>query len=101
MLVKQEKRNKFTSRFNNTPYKIIGCKGSRITAENDRHKITRNASFFKAIPKPHRTKDFDSDTDSEIDYYTRVQDNQIVPRRSSRNRKAPERYGTEIPSSLI
>ena len=104
VLVKQEKRNKFTSRFNDAPYKIIECKGTRITAENDRHRITRNASFFKSIPKPNLPEDSDSDTDSDFDYDTRAKDsennNQTVSRRSGRNRKAPERYGRAIPSSL-
>ena len=101
VLVKQEKQNKFTSRFNDTPYKIIECKGSRITAENDRHRITRNASFFKSIPIPNLPEESDSDTDSNFDYDTRANDaekNQTIARRSVRNRRAPERYGTGIPS---
>ena len=99
--MKQEKQNKFTSRFNDTPYKIIECKGSRITAENDRHRITRNASFFKSIPIPNVPEDSDIDTDSNFDYDTRANDaenNQTIARRSVRNRRAPERYRTGIPS---
>lgn len=41
--VKQEKRNKLMTRFNNVSYKIIQCKGTIITAENDNHHNTRNA----------------------------------------------------------
>ena len=100
--MKQKNRNKFTSRFNNTPYKVIECKGTRITAENDGYFIARNASFFKSIPNPTYAKDAYSDTNSDIEIDNRNKktgDRIIQPWRSARTRRAPERYGTAIPFS--
>jgi hypothetical protein len=46
VLVRQRKRNKFSSYNNPIPYHIVAIKGSMITAENAKHKITRNSSYF-------------------------------------------------------
>ena len=49
VLVRQRKRNKFSSYHNPQPYRIVAMKGSMITAENAKHRITRNSSHFKKI----------------------------------------------------
>ena len=109
VLVRQEKKNKLTTNFNHEPYKVIKKAGVEITAQrNNGHKITRNISHFKKIKKP------EDDTDNECsDYPERValenqpmnnehhDGNNVGPRRSSRTRRPPERYGHECPSNLI
>ena len=49
VLVKQEKKNKFTPNFDPKPLRITTVKGTMITAERPGFKITRNQSFFKPI----------------------------------------------------
>ena len=48
VIVKEQLRKKLTTRFNETPYRVISRKGTRVVAENGKgHLITRNVSFFK------------------------------------------------------
>ncbi len=49
VVLKQRKRNKFTTKYELEPYTIIEHKGTKIVAENQNHIVTRNASFFKKI----------------------------------------------------
>jgi len=110
VLVKQERKNKLTANFNPEPYKVIKKSGVEITAKrNNGHRITRNVSHFKKIKKP------ENDTDDECSEYSEttpaenqprdldnhVDGSEAGPRRSSRNRRPPERYGHEYPSNLI
>ena len=45
VLVKQDHTKKLYSRFSKTPYTVVECKGTMITAEYaDNHRITRNIS---------------------------------------------------------
>ena len=108
VLVRQERRNKLTANFNETPYTVTYRNKSRVTAQNkDGHMITRNVSHFKQIPKP----DSDTDTDDE-DYTGTVTNTNIdnndnnnithdILRRSNRNRRAPQRYGQPVPSAFV
>ncbi|CAB4019448.1 Hypothetical predicted protein [Paramuricea clavata] len=106
VIYKQEKKNKLTANFNHKPYKVIKKTGSEILAQSkDGHIVKRNVSHFKRINKPR-----EEDTDDEgFDYEENSQDNQPpisnenneVPRRSSRIRRPPNRYGHEYPSNLI
>ncbi|CAB3999343.1 PREDICTED: uncharacterized protein K02A2.6-like [Paramuricea clavata] len=106
VLVRQEKKNKLTANFNHKPYKVIKKTGSEILAQSkDGHIVKRNVSHFKRINKPR-----EEDTDDEgFDYEENSQDNQpsisnennVAPRRSSRIRRPPNRYGHEYPSNLI
>ena len=50
VLIRQQKRNKLTPYYNPRPYKIVGVKGSMVTASRDGKTIVRNSSFFKKIP---------------------------------------------------
>ena len=52
VLVKQKRQNKFTSRFNKTPYVVIYRKGTQVIAENNqKHRVKRNVSHFKKFDK--------------------------------------------------
>ena len=62
VLVKQERKNKLTSKFDPKPYRVIEIRGTKVIAERSDHKITRNISFFKKF-----YNSLDSTTDSETD----------------------------------
>ena len=83
VLVRQEKQNKFTTKFNQTPYTVINRKGLEVTARSrNNHIVRRNVSHFKKIPRPEQ---FDSDTDDDI---------QIQPRHiNTRHRQPHEANG--------
>ena len=52
VLVNQPKTNKLKPLFNPKPYIIVQKKGSMITAKSKPHRIVRNSSHFRRIPKP-------------------------------------------------
>ena len=67
VLVKQQYKNKFSSRFDKTPYTVILRKGTMITAENDTRRITRNVSHFKKFnARVDRQEEFDSDVEQDL-----------------------------------
>ena len=110
VLLKQRKRNKFTTKFQLEPYTVIERKGTRIVAENERHTITRNASFFKKIKEGMRESDEDEvfnrrATMTELNNGTQAPINNHVEepgiRRSSRNRIQREQYGNPINPDLV
>ena len=73
VLVKQERKNKLTSKFDPRPYRVIEIRGTKVITERSDHKITRNISFFKKF-----YNSLDSTTDSETDDDDTVQaDNDI------------------------
>ena len=47
VILKQGKKNKFTTKFEPTLYKVLERRGVTIVAENQRHNVTRDVSFFK------------------------------------------------------
>ena len=52
ILIKQDKQNKLTPRFNEKLLIVVHRSKSRISAEDsDKSEITRNVSHFKRIPK--------------------------------------------------
>ena len=62
VLVQQCKKNKLSTRFNETPYVVTHRHGSQITTRNkDDHCITRNVSHFKKIPNILETETDDDD----------------------------------------
>ena len=113
VLVKQDRKNKFSSRFNNVPYVVISRKGTKVTAENaNKHQILRNVWHFKRFVAKQYRPDVDNDYDN--DSYKRTQDRSNVHhaepdrenqtqnnQRNQRLRRAPDRYGNPIPSELI
>ncbi|XP_028417604.1 uncharacterized protein K02A2.6-like [Dendronephthya gigantea] len=109
VLVRQRKQNKLTTNFDTTPYRVIGTNRSQVTAQSkDGHKITRNVSHFKRIPG--KKVEVDTDVDDE-EYKGKDAENakagqnnsQSTPevplniaRRSTRDRRAPQRYGNPL-----
>ena len=51
VLVKQPKTNKLKPLFNPEPHSIVEKTGSMITAKSKSHRIGRNSSHFRRIPK--------------------------------------------------
>ncbi|KAK3763364.1 hypothetical protein RRG08_031862, partial [Elysia crispata] len=50
VLVRQQKQNKLSTPYNPTPFTVEKVKGNMVTATNSKHTVTRNSSFFKAVP---------------------------------------------------
>ncbi len=122
VLVKQQKRNKLTSYFNEIPYTVTRRHHSRITAQNKNgHTITRNISHFKPI-QIDNTNDTDDDNEYPVVDTNKNNKNnnnnnnntnnnstnnnhnnnahEPIARRSSRNTRRPERYGHPITWTL-
>ncbi len=73
VLVTQKRKNKLTSKFDPKPYRVVEIRGTKVLAEREDNKITRNISFFKRF-----YNSFDSTTESETDDDDTVQtDNNI------------------------
>ena len=47
VLVRQDKKNKFSTSYDPQPYKVVSIKGSSVTARRRDKDITRHASFMK------------------------------------------------------
>ena len=103
VLVKQRKVTKSTPPYEPTPYRIVGQKGTLISARNtkDDHVITRNVSFFKRVSPevasdchqyhqstadlpPLDDDDILGDTAPSVEHYPR--------RNPARVRRPPPRY---------
>ena len=65
VLVKQQKKNKFSTRFNPNICTVKHVKGTMITATSEIHNISRNVTFFKHFyAKQYKnTIDFSDDED--------------------------------------
>ena len=116
VLIKQDKQNKLTPRFNEKPLIVVHRNKSRITAENsDKRKVTRNVSHFKRFPKPSNL-DSEADSERETDQQKDNDDgdyndakwtnnvgkrDNLVLRRSDRMRREPDRLGVPIPSEIF
>ncbi|XP_046862897.1 uncharacterized protein K02A2.6-like [Xenia sp. Carnegie-2017] len=116
VLLKQRKKDKFTTKFEQTPYTVIYRRGAKVVAENHNHQITRNTSFFKKI----RDKSRESTDEDEYNIHEQpYRHNQCVPeceepehiiepepeepapRRSTRQRKITEQYGNSINPDFV
>ena len=51
VLMRQPKKNKFSTPYNPKPFVVEEKKGSMVTASNGSQTVTRNSSQFKVIPK--------------------------------------------------
>eukprot|EP00795_Rhopilema_esculentum_P010289 gene10289-18987_t len=100
VLVRQQKRDKLTTRFSKTQYKVVNRKGTQITAEDSNHRrVTRNVSFLKKL----RAQMSDSEDANQSNRATYACE-QEVPRpaeRLVRKRYAPVRYGEPIPLGTL
>ena len=105
VLVRQPGQNKLTSTFSTIPYTVIRRSKSQLRSRSESgHIVTRNISHFKSIA---RQIDSEVGSDTEMcgkkplenrDQERLVQnsDEDTLPRRSSRDRKMPSRYGHPI-----
>ena len=99
VLVKQEKKNKLTTRFDPTPFHVTFIKGTKITAENNFFRsITRNISFFKklnAAPIIDHDDGSDFDDDKTPNSTDKEEQSVILPRRYPlREKSLLHFYGT-------
>ena len=60
ILVRQQKKNKLSTRFDPEPYQVTRVKGTMVTAT----RLTRNISFFKKI-SPQQPHQQDTDRQEE------------------------------------
>ena len=49
VLVRQQKKDKFTMKFDPAPYKVTEVKGTMVTVVRNEKSVTRNVSHFKRI----------------------------------------------------
>ena len=116
VLIKQEKKNKLTANFNQTPYIVVYRNKTVVRAKNKHgHVVERNVSYFKRISKPNNEQYNSEDTDDFADNFNnrnpatpRVNANEdnannadVDLRRSTRTRRQPERYGHSVSSNII
>ena len=111
VLVGQDRRNKLTPTFNETPYIETDRTKSRVTAKNKHdHTVTRNVVHFKHITKPTETDkdDVRYETDSTVEDNNcndkdkdETEEHRQPLRRSSRIVKEPKRFGNSLPSNFI
>jgi len=93
------------------PHIVVCRKGTKVTAENAKHRITRNVSHFKRVNRQHHYSESDSEQDSNSgDSQERDAQHEDVNNhgninapyeRPTRTRQAPVRYGDPIPSDLL
>ena len=57
VLIRQKRRNKFSSDFDPKPYRVVKVKGTTITALRNGHYDTRNICSYKRIPKNDKMGD--------------------------------------------
>ena len=108
VILKQRKKNKFTTKFKPIPYTVLERRRVTIVAENQRHKVT--VSFFKKISEFAKESD-DEDVwdaprvDTRIERAEREADKpapeEPVMRRSTRQRRQRELYRNAINPNLI
>ena len=106
VLVQQEKQNKLSPRFSTTIYTVVSSKGTRVIAENANHRIVRNASFFKKVPREmlHTDDEEELPCESQRNQSNDTINSEATPeqlRRSGRVRKQTQHYGQLVDSSLI
>ena len=106
VLFKQRKKDKFTSKFESSPYTVIERKGTRIVAENQRHQATRNASFFKKIKNTIRKSEDEEqyNTLKDTEPAEREQNEEVqepVLRRSTRTLTQRTLYGDSVNPDLV
>ena len=102
VLVRQQKENKLSTKFNPKPYTVTARKGARVTVCRNGHFITRNVSFFKKIPdnKDHYIME-DNGNDHEFDFdaepnQAQAQEQGHPDRYPVRERHPVQRYGNNI-----
>ena len=88
VLCRQQKVNKFSTKFSPNPYKVIKVKGSTVTAQRHSDQITRNISYFKRVNLNGKEEQFypnDASADDE-------EDEAVGNERNEGNEKDVRRY---------
>ncbi|CAB3977860.1 Hypothetical predicted protein [Paramuricea clavata] len=105
VLVRQTKKNKWSTRFDPKPYCVTRVKGTMITATRSGHYITRNISFFKKVLQQeiqHNSEDASDEEDySKLDNNlpdTNIEENNELAERRypARDTRPINRYGQNI-----
>ena len=103
VLVRQRKKNKFSSTFDPKPYRVTRVKGTMITATRPGHYITRNISFYKKVqPQEEEVTDEDYEedylSDDSMKKINDFNENERLPERRypQRDRRPAQRYGQNI-----
>ena len=94
VLLKQEKRNKFSSRYDHRPFRIIAIKGTMVTAERAGIQRTHHISHIKPdnspLPdKPPNLSDIDEEGEERRDPRPELKQDQRYP---ARERQRPDYY---------
>ena len=113
VLLRQKKQNKFSTKFDPSPFKVTRKKGTMITALRNEKYVTRNASLFKKVNFRLSEGEEEESDEDEDDCSTDTnpndrnnhrppndQNNENTTRRYPlRNRKHLNRYGQNIYAS--
>lgn len=99
VIYKQQKKNKFSTKFNPAPYKVTKVHGATITAQRHSHQITRNISYFKRLNLGQKERQYhlhDQPSDEEEDEIVRneqdQQNEEDARRYPARNRQRTNFY---------
>ena len=79
VLVRQKKKNKFTTKFDPSPYKVVEIKGTMLTGVRNEKYITRNISHFKKIEPTMKTPECDSDESDDDQLNDEADTPDLVP----------------------
>ena len=94
VLVKQERKNKFSTEFDPTPLSVTKVNGTKITAARHGFTTTRNVSYFKRFYSKDKSADEQVRNDSASDVTDDEDSNEqplVVPRRyPARVRRRPQ-----------
>ena len=102
VLIRQNRRNKFSSNFDPKPHRVVKVKGTTIKALRNGHYVTRNISFYKRIPKNDNIGDIGEtiednlNDDNFVDQKQNVLENELQVRYPRRNRQRTQRFGQSI-----
>ena len=106
VLVRQQKQNKLSTRYNPYPFSVTRIKGTMVTARRKDKYITRNASHFKIVDVSMDGADESSDEEEEVEdsaippvnAQPQVQAPNVNPPRRYpvRNRKSLRRFGNNV-----
>ena len=67
VLVHQRKHNKFSTRFDPSPYTVVDIKGAMVTAARNEKYVTRNISLFKRVDSSMKAPEADDSDESNLD----------------------------------
>ena len=105
---RQQRNREYANQRKNTRKSDLQVGDYVLVRQEKKHKLTANVNHkpYKVINKPQEEDTDDEGLDYEENSIIRHQpsisnENNVVPRRSNRIRRLPNRYGHEYPSVLI